>query len=394
MKTGIFKLTEKEIAAAAAWAAAVRRRIHQRPELGFREKETARLVATSLKDMGVNVKTGVAGTGVVGLIRGPKPGKTIALRADMDALPMQEATGLPYASRVKGVMHACGHDGHTAMLLGAARVISTHRGSLKGTVKLLFQPAEEGDGGGYRMEKAGVLANPDVDVIYALHGWPGLACGCVGLVEGACFAAADRVYITVFGRGGHGAMPHKAVDSIYLAAAIIQALQSIVSRRISALERAVVSICRVQGGSTHNIIPASVELEGTVRTFDRKVRRQILAEIRRICSRTAAIHGGRAECRFDEAYNAVVNDDKALKVAEKVAAGVLGRDKVKWINPTMGSEDFAYFLKRVPGAYLTLGTDSTGRRNFPVHSPFFDFNDQAIPAGIKVLSGLALEYLS
>lgn len=384
---------QKVIDQSVAWAQAIRRRIHQNPEIGFEEKATAALVAKELRSMGAEVRIGVAETGVVGLIRGGRPGKTIAFRADMDALPMQEKTGLPYASRNKGVMHACGHDGHTAVLLGAARVLSAAKKDLSGNVKLIFQPAEEGDGGGKLMVRAGVLGKPAVDRIYALHGWPSLACGQIGFVRGACFAAADRLHITILGKGGHAAMPDQAVDSIYLAAAVLQNLQSVVSRRISALDAAVLSLCTIHGGSAFNIIPPSVEMTGTLRTFERGVRSRALREIRRICAHTAAMHGGRAECRFNESYTPTVNNDKALDFAKGVVERELGRKHVSWIKPTTGSEDFCCFLGRVPGAYLMLGTAPAGKKAISVHNPGFDFNDNAIPAGIRLFSGLALNYL-
>lgn len=385
--------SSRSINVAAAWAKTIRHQIHQFPEPGFHETRTAALVAKHLKAMGYQVKTGVAKTGVVGLLKGKKPGKTIALRADMDALLMQEKTGVPYASKFPGVMHACGHDGHTAILLGAAKILAERRNELSGNVKLLFQPSEEGDGGGFLMANAGVLKNPDVDAIYAIHGWESIDCGVIGYTPGPCFASANLLEITVHGRGGHGAVPHRTIDPIYLSSAIIQALQSVITRRISPLSQAVVSICKIDGGTTHNIIPDSVNMVGTIRTFDPHVRQSIIREINIICKQVTAMHGGRAECRITETFQATVNDQASLDFAREVAAEALGDDHVRQVPPTMGSEDFSCFLQHVPGAYLLLGLRKKKGPSYSVHSPHFDFNDDAIPAGIKFMSGLALKYL-
>jgi amidohydrolase len=383
----------RSIHAAAEWSRGIRHQIHQHPETGFNETATATLVAKKLKDFGYQVTTGVAKTGVVGFLKGGKPGKTIGLRADMDALPMQEKTGLPYASKVPGVMHACGHDGHTAILLGAAKVIAEQRRDLAGNVKLFFQPAEEGGGGGFKMANAGFMKNPKVDVIYALHGWESIDCGVVGYTPGPCFASANLLKITVHGKGGHGAVPHRAIDPIYLSSLIIQALQSIVSRRLSALSQAIISICKISGGTTHNIIPDSVDMVGTIRTFDARVQKTIIREVKHICKHVAASHDGRVDCKITETFQATINDSDALEFAKEVAREALGAEQVREVPPTMGSEDFSCFLQHAPGAYLLLGLRKNKGTSHPVHSPHFDFNDDAIPAGIKLMSGLALRYL-
>jgi amidohydrolase len=376
-------------AAIAEHATALRREIHRRPELGFEEVRTAALVERELDELGVEHRR-VAKTGVVGLIRGGRSGRTVGLRADMDALPIEEESGEPFASEVAGCMHACGHDAHTAMLLGAARTLQSSRATLHGNVVLLFQPAEEGPGGALPMIEAGVMdAEPRIEAVAMLHVDVRLDTGGISITPGPVNAAADEFYITVRGAGGHGAAPHKALDTIPCAAAIVLALQNIAARETDPLASVVVTIGTIAGGYRNNVIADSVKLGGTVRTTDPAVRDAMEARLRRIVDGVASAYGCSAELNVIYGYPPVVND---LELARAFSVHI--RDTtpivVHALPPTMGAEDFAYFAQRVPGLLVRLGVRDEARGAIHnAHSSRFRLDEAALPLGIATLVAFA-----
>lgn len=368
-----------------------RRAFHRWPELGFKEVKTAARVADILRTFGVEVTTGVAKTGVVGLLRGSAPGPTIALRADMDALPIQEATGLPFASENAGVMHACGHDGHMAALLGACALLAERRSAWRGAVKLIFQPAEEMLGGARVMCDEGVLENPDVAAIFGIHLWPWLAKGKVALIEGPAMAAFDEFEIEVLGRSSHGASPHKGVDAIVAAARVIDALQHVVAREIDPQDPAVITVGRIEGGTATNIVAERVRLAGGVRTFDPQVRADLPGRMERIVAGVAAAHGAEYRLKWVEGYPALVNHPAAVRHFE-AAAQALGAPEVERnMRPSMASEDFAYYVQRVPGAYAFVGVGEEGTPG--LHTPEYTFNEEVLADAAALLAAVALEAL-
>jgi amidohydrolase len=374
--------------ATAERAIAIRRDIHRNPELGFEEHRTSALVERELDELGIEHRR-VAGTGVVGIIRGALPGRTAALRADMDALPIDEDSGEACASEVPGKMHACGHDAHTAMLLGAARELSGRRATLHGNVVLLFQPAEEGPGGAEPMIAAGVLDDPRVDAIAMLHVDPRLPTGTIGITPGPVNAAADELYVTVRGKGGHGGYPHKAIDAIPATAATVLALQNIAARETDPLASIVVTIGTIAGGYRNNVIADRVELSGTIRTYDPEIRNGVEARVRRIVDGVAAAYACTAEVRIVYGYPPVVND---AALASALATFVRERNgtPVEALPPTMGAEDFAYFAQRVPAVVVRLGIyNETKGSVHSGHSPQFRLDEDAIPTGIATLVAFA-----
>ena len=364
----------------AADATAWRRDIHRNPETLYDVHRTAGLVAEKLRDFGCDeVATGIGRTGVVGVIRGRgTAGRAIGLRADMDALPIGEETNLPYASQVPGKMHACGHDGHTAMLLGAARRLCETR-DFAGTAVCIFQPAEEGGAGARAMIQDGLMTRFGIDEVYGMHNLPGLPVGQFALRPGPIMAAADRFEIDIEGRGGHAAQPHVTVDPVLVGAHIVTLAQSIVSRSVDPLESCVVSITVFQAGSAQNAIPQTARLAGTTRTLTPEMRDLAEARLKTIAESVAAAHGARATLRYGRGYPVTRNDPAKARVAEKAAVAVAGADRVDaGIPPIMGAEDFSYMLEARPGAFVFIGNgDSAG-----LHHPGYDFNDAAIPHGI------------
>jgi amidohydrolase len=369
----------------------VRRRLHRTPETRFREEETAATIRQLLPGAGARLLPPLLGTDTAAVLDGARPGRTVLLRADIDALPLPDRTGRPWCSTREGASHACGHDGHIAMLLGAARLLAGLRDELAGSVLLVFQPAEEEEGGGKMLIEKGLLERgPRPDAAFALHGWPGLPAGSVGAGSGAVMAAADRFFLTVKGSGGHGALPHRASDPVLAAAHLVTALQSVVSRSVDPLAPAVLSVCSIHGGQASNVIPDSVTLEGTVRYFDSRLRGLIADRMERIAAGTCAAFGCAHELACEDGYIPLVNDAGMVGVARTVVERHLGPGAWNESDPlTMGAEDFAYYLARVPGALLRLGLGEAWPR---LHTPEFDFNDDAIAAGITVLAGLALEF--
>jgi hippurate hydrolase len=368
---------------------ALRREIHREPELGFETGKTAKKVLEALDGLPLEVEIGIAENGVVATLQGDGP--TVALRADMDALPIHEETGLPFASEEDGKMHACGHDGHTSMLVGAARALSQDhlRERLNGTVKFIFQPAEEGGGGGRVMVEEGVAE--DVHSIFALHLWPGLPFGTAATKSGPIMAAADRFEMTVKGNGGHGAMPHLAVDAIAVAAQIVTALQTLVSREVNPVEPAVLTVGEIEAGFAFNIIPEVARLGGTVRTFDADLRERIPERIEELARGVAGGMRGNAELDYRFSYPVTRNDAEASDLVLGVAEELFGKENtVELTHPSMGAEDFAFFLEKVPGAFIWLGVgDVSG-----LHTAQFSFDEEILPQGSALLAALALESLS
>jgi hippurate hydrolase len=357
-----------------------RRDFHMHPELQYEVHRTAATVVDRLKQFGCDeVVFGIGRTGVVGVIRGRKraSGKVVGMRADMDALPIEEATGLPYASKMPGKMHACGHDGHTSMLLGAARHLCETR-NFDGTAVVIFQPAEEGGAGAKAMIDDGLLDRFNIQEIYGLHNYPGLPLGKFAIKPGALMAAADRIRIDVEGLGGHAARPHRAVDTVLVGCAIINGLQHIVSRNVDPLESAVISITMFQAGTTDNVIPQTAHLRGTARSLDPTVRDLLEKRINETAEGIAKAHGAKATVNYSRDYPVVVNDPGATEFAGKVAREIVGDNNFnEAVVPVMGGEDFAFMLEKRPGAFIFMGNGDTAN----LHHPAYDFNDMAIPFG-------------
>ncbi len=355
-----------------------RRHLHTIPELMFDCHNTAAFVVDRLREFGItDIHTGIATSGVVAIIEGQAEGPTIGLRADMDALPMQEETGLPYASTIDGMMHACGHDGHTTMLLGAARYLAETR-NFKGRVALIFQPAEENGGGGGVMVEEGILDTFNISEVYALHNAPGTPVGHFYTTPGPIMAAADTFHIHITGKGGHGAMPHETVDPIVAALGIANAIQTIVSRNNYSSDNLVVSVTQIHTGSADNIVPEKAYLNGTVRTFDSAVQGMVMARLEAIVEGQAAAYGVDAYMDYEVGYPATINDAAKTEFAADVAREIAGEDGVNAdAGPEMGAEDFAYLLEKRPGAYLFVGNGDTAG----LHHPEFDFDDDTAAAG-------------
>jgi amidohydrolase len=372
-----------------------RRRVHQHPEMGFEEVQTAALVAERLAALGLEVRTGVARTGVVGLLRGARPGRTLLLRADMDCLPVDEATGAPYASKTPGRMHACGHDGHVAMLLGAAECLAARRDRLAGAVKLVFQPAEEGPGGARPMIEAGVLESPRVDAAFGIHLLNDYPVGTVALRPGALMAATDRISLVVRGRGGHGAAPHQTIDAVLVAAHVVTALQAIAAREVAPAVPVVVTIGTIHGGFRYNVIAPEVELTGTVRSFDAALRKELPGRIERIARGVAAAFGAEVTAEYDFGYPATVNEPGMTALVREAAAQVVGAAGVVGdMTPLMGGEDMSYFLEAVPGCFAFIGSANAARGlAHPHHSPRFDFDEAALPIGVQLFVRVVERYL-
>lgn len=359
----------------------LRRDIHAYPELGFNEHRTAELVASRLEAAGIETHRGIARTGVVGVIRNGTSSRSIGLRADMDALPMQERNDFAHKSRHAGCMHACGHDGHTTMLLGAAEYLARH-GDFDGTVVFIFQPAEEGGGGGREMIEGGLLTRFPIDSVYGLHNWPGMPVGNFAVHSGAAMASADRFEIDVRGQGAHAAMPHLGADPVPAAAALVQALQTVVSRSVDPLDAAVVSVTMMQAGEAFNVIPDRAKLSGTVRALSPEVRAQVEATMQRICEGIGMAFGVQASMTYTLGYPPSINTAAEAALCAEVARSIVGDTAVHTdLKPSMGAEDFAYFLQERPGAYVWLG-NGPGEGGCMLHNPNYDFNDEVIPVGV------------
>jgi amidohydrolase len=369
----------------AAW----RHDIHAHPETAFEEQRTADVVARLLESFGIAVERGVAKTGIVGTLKGARPGgHAIALRADMDALHVHEKNGFAHVSKNTGRMHACGHDGHTAMLLGAAKYLAETR-NFAGTLHFIFQPAEENEGGARLMVEEGVLARYPVEAVYGMHNWPGLAAGEFAIRPGPMMAAFDIFEITVSGRGAHAAMPHLGIDPVVAASQIVGGLQTIASRGIHPLDGAVVSVTQIHGGDTWNVIPDEVVLRGTTRAFDPQVRDALEPAIRRVAAGVCASLGATMEMRYERRYPPTVNSAAETEFAAATAAALVGADKVRRdLLPSMAAEDFAWFLQERPGAYIWIGNGSA-EDQAALHNPHYDFNDEILALGASYWARLA-----
>jgi hippurate hydrolase len=371
-----------ELAAFAPELVALRRDLHRHPELAFEETRTADVVARALESYGLPIHRGLAGTGVVASLRAGTSSRAIGLRADMDALPLQELNGFEHASSHAGRMHACGHDGHTAMLLAAARHLAATR-RFDGTVHFIFQPAEESAGGGRVMVEQGLFERFPVDAVYGMHNMPGLPAGRFAMREGAIMAGVDLFDLRVIGRGGHAAFPHRAVDTVLVQAQIVTALQSLVSRNVDPLDNAVVSLTKVHGGEAYNILPEEVVLSGCIRYFTADVQQQLRTGIERVARGVAEAFGARVEYDYQYGYPATVNTSREMQAAARAAASLVGEGAVDTnVAPVMGAEDFAYMLQARPGAYILLGNGGEGETGgCMLHNPRYDFNDAVLPVG-------------
>ncbi|KEO82184.1 hypothetical protein EL26_16740 [Tumebacillus flagellatus] len=371
-----------------------RRDFHMHPELGFQEFRTSRIVADWLNELGLEVRTGVAKTGVVARLRGGKPGKTIALRADMDALPIQDVKSCDYKSTVPNTMHACGHDAHTTMILGAASVLSELREELQGDVVFLFQPAEEGPGGAEPMIAEGALDG--VDFILGQHMAPVYPAGYMAVAEREAMAAADEFTLRILGTGGHGAYPHMTVDAVQITAQVITALQAVVARQVDPLQSAVLSIGTINGGYRQNVIADAVEMTGTVRTFDGFLREDIPKRMEQLIDGITKGYGARYELDYKFNYPAVINHKSAVDLMRRVAGEVLGRERVLEAPPSMGGEDFAFYLQKVPGCFYWLGCKHPDpvHVGYNIHHPGFDIDEQALYYGVQLMVEGALAFLT
>ena len=365
---------------------ALRQDIHREPELGYDTEKTAEKVLGALEGLPLDIETGVAKNGIVATLRGGNDGPTVGLRADMDALPITEETGLPFASRVEGKMHACGHDGHTSMLVGAAHALCGMKDELSGTIRFIFQPAEEGGGGGEVMVDEGVAEG--LDSIFALHLWPGLPFGTVATKAGPIMAAADAFEMEIKGTGGHGAMPHLSADAVVIAAHVVTALQTVVSREVDPVEPAVLTVGEIGAGTAFNIIPEKARIGGTIRTFNDDLRRRMPERMEDLAQGVARGMRGDATLDYRFSYPVTRNDAEAAARALETATALFGKEPVLELpNPSMGAEDFSYFLEKVPGAFIWLGV---GRDVPSLHTPQFAFDEKILAQGSALLTALAL----
>ncbi|WP_294086627.1 M20 family metallopeptidase [Sphaerobacter sp.] len=372
-----------------------RRYFHQHPELAFQEENTARVVAQRLRELGLEVRTGVGRTGVVGVLRGGRPGRTVLLRADMDALPIEEENDVPYRSQNPGVMHACGHDAHTAILLGVATILAGMREEIAGNVTFAFQPAEEIVSGAKEMIEAGAMADPPVDACFGLHVWQNLPVGVIGVRSGPLMAAGDAFRAVIRGRSAHAAEPHRGIDATLIASQTVVALQSLVSREVSPLESAVVTVGQLHAGTASNIIASHAELAGTVRTFDKEVRRHLSERVPALIRSIAEAMGAEAEVEYSFGVPATVNDPAMTEIVRAAAAEVVGPENVVEATPTMGSEDMSFFLEAAPGCYFFAGSSNEGTgKTFGHHHPRFDIDEQVLPIGVETLVRATLAYLN
>ncbi len=365
----------------------LRRDLHKIPEVAYTEEKTSAYLAAYLKREGFEVTEGVAKTGVVALLPLGEGGKTLLIRADIDALPIEEATGLPFASEHPGVMHACGHDAHMAMVLGAATILRKHGRGLKGAIKFVFQPAEEGPGGAKPMIEAGVMEDPHVDYAVGCHLWPAIPEGTVGVREGRLLAAMDRFDIKVLGRGGHGAMPHLCVDALEVGTQVVGALQRIVSRQMNPLTPTVVTVGSFHAGTTFNVIPGVAEMSGTTRTFDREVWQSWPGRMERIVKGVCDAMGAGYELNYTQGYPPLVNDAWMAEVVRRCAIDAVGEENVVEPEPTMGGEDMAFFLEKAKGCFYFLGVGREG--GAPLHNAKFSFNERVMLTGVELYCRIA-----
>lgn len=375
----------------------LRRHFHQNPELSFQEFETAKLIENYLKNLPSVKVLRLGKTGVVGILEGKLSGskQTLAVRADMDALPIQEKTNLSFSSKKEGVMHACGHDVHTSILLGTAKILSSLTTEFSGIVKFIFQPAEEKMGGAQQLIQQGVLSAPDVSAILALHCWPEIPVGTVGIRKGAIMASSDSLNLKILGESGHAAHPDQCIDPIMISAQILVALQTIVSRELSPVEAAVLSFGQINGGMASNIIPNEVKLSGTVRTINSITRNSMPERIKRISENIAKGFRGRVQVEYSFGSGPVISDEGLVHKFEKAVQKMLGENKLVYLaKPSMGGEDFAYYLEKVPGLFFRIGTQNPEKPFYPLHSPYFKVDEESIITGISAMVAMVFEYFS
>lgn len=377
------------------YVVSIRRDLHRHPELGFKETRTASVVARELRNLGLEIATGIAETGVVALLEGARPGPTILLRFDMDALPIQEETGAEYASQNPGVMHACGHDGHIAIGLTVARLLHAHRKDLAGAVKLVFQPAEEGLGGAKRMIEEGVLQTPRPTTALGVHLWNNKPLGWVGITPGPTMAAADIFTVRIIGKGGHGAMPHETVDPVVAAAQIVSSLQTIVGRNVPPTKTAVVTVAAIHGGKAFNVIPSQVDIKGTLRAFDPDVRQLVIERFNAIVHSIAQGMGCQATIKIESLTPALVNDPQVAARVQNIVRRILPDCNLETDYQVMGSEDMAFFLQETPGCFILVGSANVEKGlDASHHHPRFDFDERALPIAAAIIAEAAAEYLS
>jgi amidohydrolase len=370
---------------------ATRRDLHAHPELGFREQRTAGIVAARLRELGIETHERIAQTGILGIIKGGRPGRTFMLRADMDGLPIAELNDAPYRSENAGVMHACGHDGHVAMLLGAARQLVARRSEISGTVVLCFQPAEEGLGGARAMVEAGIIEEYRIERAYGLHLSSTYRTGKVGFIEGPMYASSDSIEVTIHGRGGHGAAPHLSIDPIYTASQFVVNVQQVVSRVIDPIEPAVVTIGSFHAGTTYNVIPTSAKLLGTVRSFSPDVREQMPARIEKVLAGVCAASGATYGFEYLWRYPVTENDPVQTRYVRALAEKTLGAEHVAEFPKLMGAEDFSYFALKVPSCFFQVGCQGGESSSFPHHHERFDIDERALGYGVRMMTALGLE---
>ena len=388
------------ILADAASIATLRRDIHAHPELCFEENRTSDLIAKALTDWGIPIHRGLGTTGVVGIVKGGTSSRAVGLRADIDALPMTEHNHFAHASQHAGKMHACGHDGHTAMLLGAAKHFSKQR-DFDGTVYLVFQPAEEGGGGAREMIKDGLFDRFPMEAMFGAHNWPGMKVGQFGVTPGPCFASSNEFKITVRGKGSHAALPHNGIDPVPIACQMVQGFQTIITRNKRPIDAGVISVTMIHAGEATNVVPDSCVLEGTVRTFTLEVLAMIERRMKEVAEHTCAAFGAQCEFVFERNYPPTINHEAETAFFRKIAAEVAGKDNVLDFEPTMGAEDFSYFLQAKPGCYFLIGNGDGAHRSLGhgegpcmLHNPSYDFNDDLIPLGATMWVRLAQAWLS
>ena len=378
----------------------LRRDIHAHPELCFEEFRTSDLIANTLEGWGIEVHRGLGKTGLVGVIQGRPGPKTVGLRADIDALPITERNQFPHASQHAGRMHACGHDGHTAMLLAAAQHLVQHR-DFEGTVYLVFQPAEEGGGGAAEMIKDGLFTRFPMQAIFGMHNWPGMAAGQFAIKNGPCFASSNEFHITVRGKGSHAAMPHLGVDPVPIACQMVQGFQTIITRNVRAIDTGVISVTIIKAGEATNVVPDFVTLQGTVRTFTTDVLDLIEARMKTVAEHTCAAFGAECDFEFSRNYPPTINHPQETDFVRRVMVDLVGAENVLEFEPTMGAEDFSYYLQAIPGAYFLIGNGDGEHREgghglgpCMLHNPSYDFNDDLIPLGANLWVNLVKRWLS
>jgi hippurate hydrolase len=385
-------IAETSLNAHQAHWSKLRRDLHAHPELRFEERRTADIVARELESLGYAVSRGLGGTGVVASLPGRNPDRGIVLRADLDALPIQEANDFAHASCANGIMHACGHDGHTVMLLGAARVLKGLP-QLPGTVHFVFQPGEEGGAGARKMIDDGLFEQYPTEAVFGMHNWPGLPAGHFGLRTGAIMAAGSRFKITVTGKGAHAAQPHLGLDPIPLACSMVLQCQTIAARHKDPVDPAVVSVCMFHAGKTDNVIPDSAELRGTIRTLSTTLQQKLQRDIQLMCEGLASAYGAQIEVTFFQYYPATINTPAETALCEAVIGETFGQERLhSGIAPNMTSEDFGFMLEERPGAYVLIGNAPDGHASSALHHPNYDFNDDIIPAGVRYWVALAQRY--